>query len=259
MSAGTYTWDPLAFGFPIKSAFHGGFGWSSVNLFRDGDRVAIVDAGSPAHGAIIRDRLAGLGLVPGDVTDVLLTHLHWDHIANVDMFPNATVTVHAAEVDWATHHPEPDTVFLSMPYVRQVTESGIPTRFVTGDAGGELLPGVSWMFTPGHTPGHVTYRVAGAEGDFLVCGDAIKNRVELFTGDVDMSMDQAASRRSIEQVRSIMEADADVVLLPGHDNRLRFVDGGVVDDGPTLEEIFTVNFDASSGPAQVRLDAASVA
>ena len=251
-----YDAHPLAHGFPIKSAFHGGFGWSSVNLFRSEDRVVIVDAGSPAHGGMLRANLAELGLTPADVTDVLLTHLHWDHVANLAMFPEATVTVHQVEYDWATNHPEPDEVFLSKPYLDFLAASDQPKNFLTGmDDGADLLPGISWFPTPGHTPGHIAFRVATTEGGVLLSGDSVKNRVELFTGVPDLSMDLAASQASIDKVRAILAADNSISLLPGHDNRLRMVDGEVLDEGPTLHEIFTVNFDGKAGPVQVELDA----
>ncbi|MDQ1576060.1 MAG: hypothetical protein QOH55_1210 [Microbacteriaceae bacterium] len=251
-----YDAHPLAHGFPIKSAFHGGFGWSSVNLFRTEDRVVIVDTGSPTHGAMVRANLAELGLTTADVTDVLLTHLHWDHVGNIGMFPEATITVHQVEYDWATNHPEPDAVFLSKPYLDYVVATEQPKNFLTGmDAGGELFPGISWFPTPGHTPGHIAFRVATTEGGVLLSGDAVKNRVELYTGVPDLSMDLEASQRSIDTVRAILTDDSSISLLPGHDNRLRMVDGEVLDEGPTLREIFTVNFDGKAGPVEVELNA----
>jgi N-acyl homoserine lactone hydrolase len=196
-----YDAHPLAHGFPIKSAFHGGFGWSSVNLFRTENRVVIVDTGSPSHGGMVRANLAELGLTTADVTDVLLTHLHWDHVGNIGMFPEATVTVHQVEYDWATNHPEPDAVFLSKPYLDYVVASSQPKNFLTGmDEGGELLPGISWFPTPGHTPGHIAFRIATTEGGVLLSGDSVKNRVELFTGVPDLSMDLADQIWSVPEI-----------------------------------------------------------
>lgn len=79
-------------------------------LVRTGDRVVLVDTGVGAleredlFGGGLLNSLADLGVQPGDITDVLFTHLHYDHVGwaaskGKVVFENATYRAHAA--DWA--------------------------------------------------------------------------------------------------------------------------------------------------------------
>jgi glyoxylase-like metal-dependent hydrolase (beta-lactamase superfamily II) len=74
---------------------------STCSLVRDGSAVIVIDPGlSPSQGAIL-DPLAGLGLEPSDVTDVVISHHHPDHTLNVALFPAARVHDHWAIYDFA--------------------------------------------------------------------------------------------------------------------------------------------------------------
>lgn len=70
----------------------------------------MVDVGSLARRPLLERSLDEIGVDPADVTDILLTHVHFDHCDNVDMFLNVTVHVYEDELDrirdkeydWAT-------------------------------------------------------------------------------------------------------------------------------------------------------------
>ncbi len=106
-SAGSsgYVARPLVEGFPGKSSSHGAFGWSSLWLLDDGVRRVLIDAGQPAYIPLIHAGLERLGLTTDDVTDVLLTHMHWDHVSNFPMFAHATTWVGEKELRWAADQP----------------------------------------------------------------------------------------------------------------------------------------------------------
>src|SRR5215217_939093 len=86
-NTGSYEVDILVHGYPGKAVCHGGLGWSTIALLRGHGRVALVDVGSFGQRQPLLDELARLGLSPAEVTDVLLTHSHWDHSVNWVMFP----------------------------------------------------------------------------------------------------------------------------------------------------------------------------
>src|SRR3954469_18147026 len=90
-----YEVDILVHGYPGKAVCHGGLGWSTIALLRGNGRVALVDVGSFAQRQLVVDGLARHGLKPDHVTDVLLTHSHWDHSVNWVMFPKARVVIGA--------------------------------------------------------------------------------------------------------------------------------------------------------------------
>lgn len=79
---GGFELDILVQGFPGKMVCHGGLGWSTIALLRGRGRVALVDVGAFAMRRGLIEQLARRGLKPADVTDVLLTHSHYDHSVN---------------------------------------------------------------------------------------------------------------------------------------------------------------------------------
>jgi glyoxylase-like metal-dependent hydrolase (beta-lactamase superfamily II) len=219
-----YDLDVLIVGFPGKTSTHGGLGWSTVALLRGADRTILVDTGPPQYVNLLRDRLAAHGVSPDDVTDVLSTHLHWDHISNVTMFPRATITIGRHELQWAKEQP-PGTFLVPDLHVQFLDQSPDRVRLVVDEE--TFLPGITAYLTPGHTPGHVAYAVKTNRGPVIFAGDAVKNRYELATESVDSSLDFEASRRSVRRLRALMEKDASI-LIPGHDVSLALADEVVV-------------------------------
>src|SRR5690606_10552501 len=82
-----------------------------VWLLRQGDRTILVDTGFGTEAANARGRkllrcpieaLRALGVDPDTITDVVVTHLHYDHAGNLDKLPNARFHIQADEVSYAT-------------------------------------------------------------------------------------------------------------------------------------------------------------
>lgn len=212
-----YAVDPLVTGYPGRSTAHGPLGWSAITLLRGGGRTVLVDTGGFGLRWPLRAALAERGVAPGDVTDVLLTHVHYDHAVNAMLFARAQVWISAADLEWACARPPG---FDAVPELHAAALAADPrTRRIEG--GGEVLPGVEAIAAPGHTPGSLAYRVAGAEAPVLLAGDAVKNRAELVSGAVDMTEDRTASEASIRWLRDLWLAAPDTVLVPGHDLPLR--------------------------------------
>jgi glyoxylase-like metal-dependent hydrolase (beta-lactamase superfamily II) len=130
-------------------------------------------------------RILELGLTPGDVTDVLLTHLHPDHVGGLADFPLARVHLSAAE-----HGAGPGAARIPASYRPQQWSHG-PTWVLHG-GGGEgwmgfsgvrpldgLGPDILRVPLPGHTRGHCGYAVASGDGWLLYAGDALLDRREL--------------------------------------------------------------------------------
>lgn len=216
-----YRVTSLVDGFPGKSASHGAFGWSSVHLALGHDRVVLVETGPPAYIPLLSEGLAARGLAPADVTDVLLTHAHWDHLSNIMMFPRARVWIGAEELAWARSLPD-DAPFMSRLHIEELHGRGDEVGTVSG--GDTILPGVTAVATPGHTPGHLAYVVQARGGPVIFAGDAVKNLYELATGEVDSTLDLDASRESVHQLRARMSSTG-ALLVPGHDVPLRWDSG----------------------------------
>jgi N-acyl homoserine lactone hydrolase len=212
-----YAVDILVTGFPGRSTAHGPLGWSGITLLRGGGRTALVDTGGFGLRWPLRAALADRGIAPEDVTDVLLTHVHYDHAVNALLFSRARLWISAADLEWACARPPG---FDAVPELHAAALAADPrTHRIEG--AGDVLPGVEAIAAPGHTPGSLAYRVAGAEAPVLFAGDAVKNRTELVSGEVDMTEDRAASAASVRRLRELWLAAPGTVLVPGHDLPLR--------------------------------------
>jgi glyoxylase-like metal-dependent hydrolase (beta-lactamase superfamily II) len=100
--------EVLTYGFGFTSD-QGGFGWSTISLLRVGDRNILIDTGPASRRALLVNTLKDHGIERGDIDTVVLTHLHWDHCQNTDLFPNARILVNPKELDYARNPARGDT------------------------------------------------------------------------------------------------------------------------------------------------------
>ena len=207
-----YDIDILVTGYPGKSVCHGALGWSTIALLRGGGRVALIDVGSFAQRPLLNQKLKQAGVRREDVTDVILTHSHWDHSVNWPMFPNARVALGATELDWAVKEP----VGGAVPefYITELQRSSQLRVLREGD---EVIPGLTAYEAPGHTPGCLVFVLAGQQRDVVFSGDAAKNRAELLSRTADLTLDPAVSTRSIEAIWELWRRRPHGLLVPGHD------------------------------------------
>jgi glyoxylase-like metal-dependent hydrolase (beta-lactamase superfamily II) len=187
-------------GYPGKSVCHGGLGWSTIALIRSDERCALIDVGTFGQRPLLRRALQDLGLTTGDITDLLLTHAHHDHIINWVMFPKARISIGASVV------PEL--------YVERLKDWPTLRRVHAGE---EVFPGVRARMAPGHTPGGLIYVLTHDVHDVIFTGDSAKNRAELLARAADASLDPDASRNSIEHIWALWRARPGNIVVPGHD------------------------------------------
>jgi glyoxylase-like metal-dependent hydrolase (beta-lactamase superfamily II) len=164
------------------------------------------------------------GIDPRDVEFVILTHLHWDHAGNCDLFPEAKVLVQEAELRYAIAPGR----FFRKSFLSTLSGWESPPYLVPGldvvRRETTILPGLRVVPAPGHTPGSQAVVVDTVHGSFAIAGDAVcsydnieKDIPPGFHVDVDQSMD------TYDELR----AAADFVL-PSHDY-------DVFTDGPRTE------------------------
>jgi N-acyl homoserine lactone hydrolase len=218
---GDYEIDIIVHGYPGKSVCHGTLGFSSIVLITHGDRRALVDVGSFGQRKLLLEHFAKRGLSPADITDVLLTHSHYDHSINWVLFPHANLVIGGKELDWSLTVPWGETVVPEL-YVRELDAASTLRRVAGGD---EIFPGITAHLAPGHTPGCMVFVLDAGDRDMIFTGDACKNRAELVSRDTDMTYDAAVSRQSIENIWSLWERKPGSVLVPGHDLPMVIEDG----------------------------------
>ena len=208
-----YHLDVLVQGFPGKAICHGGLGWSTITLLRSQQRTILIDVGAFGIRKPLQKQLRAHAVAPDDITDIVLTHAHYDHAVNFVLFPKATVWIGGEELDWAGGQ-SPGFNPLPELYVRELK---IDPRVRTIRAGEEFLPGLTAHAAPGHTPGSLVFYLTTTPLPVVFTGDAAKNRAELISRQVDASEDEAASRASIETIWKLWRAVPDTLLVPGHD------------------------------------------
>ena len=213
----SWTVETLIQGYPGKSKQQGGLGWSTVALARGPEgRLAMLDTGRMGVRRLLLDKLKAAGVAPAAVTDVLITHLHYDHCENWPMFPNALVHVPDAELDWALGLPEGAPLVPEFT-VRALAASPRLRRFVEGPTG---VPGIACFEAPGHSPHHVVFVLEGTPR-VVFASDVAKNRAELATGRADLTMDAVRHEAAIARLNAVWREHPGTVLLPGHDVPLR--------------------------------------
>ncbi len=216
-------------GFPGWSPTYGRIGWGSIALVRAGGTSVLFDTGHPGMHRLLLSRLAALKMSPGDIHMVVLSHSHWDHSLGFPLFPEAEVVIGARELDWALRQPPAENPSIPGYLMRHLAEHP-RLRLLTGET--ELLPGVTMIDTPGHTPGHMSMLVSTADGLTAIAQDAIKNRAELLSRTAEQTLDAAASRGSIDRI-----AGLGGIIVPGHDRAFRLEGGRARYLGPLKVDI----------------------
>ena len=111
----------------------------------------------------LEEGLAKLGLQPEDISVVIQTHLHWDHIELAYKFPRAKFIVQKAELDYARN---PHQVSRGS-YDQQMLEN---PDFEVVDGDKEIMEGIQVMLTPGHSPGGQSVAINTREGNAIITG-----------------------------------------------------------------------------------------
>jgi glyoxylase-like metal-dependent hydrolase (beta-lactamase superfamily II) len=195
-------------------------------LIRDGSRTVLVDLGvgrrriMGIEGGAFLSGLAGLGVAPDDVTDVLFTHLHLDHIgwaADDDgraVFPAATYRCAAADWDhFMVDHPGDAAEVLA----------GIKDRFATWDGTGPVLPGIDTLAAPGHTPGSSVIVASSGADRAVMLGDVVHCPVQLVDDEWDalFDVDAALAARTRTALSRELEG-SNALIAAAHFPGLRF-------------------------------------
>jgi glyoxylase-like metal-dependent hydrolase (beta-lactamase superfamily II) len=207
-------------------------------LVSNGDRNVVVDTGfDPEEGArrsrrLIRhpvEFLKDLGIDADAVSDVVLTHLHYDHAGNLEAFPNASFHLQAAEMNYATGpcmcHRRMRRPF-SAPDVMKAVALVYEDRVVFHDGDFDLAHGLSVHLVGGHSRGLQVLRVDAQPRPIVIASDALHLLRYLDDGDVfPMFADYQAVVEGYRRLRKL--AGPEGLILPGHDT-------GVVTTFPSL-------------------------
>jgi glyoxylase-like metal-dependent hydrolase (beta-lactamase superfamily II) len=205
-------------------------------LVRSDERLVLVDTGigplavSERSGMFMQS-LAALGVRPSEITDVVLTHLHFDHLGWATdgvqrLFGEATYRCH--EADWAFFMgatPFDDSLAVSLMGGRASSELLPPMleRLETWSGDGTILPGIDVRSAPGHTPGSTVIVVSSGTERAMLLGDVVHCPAELLSDDWEMigDVDRQLALRTREALARELEG-SDVPAAATHFPGLQF-------------------------------------
>ena len=110
--------------------------------------------------------MAKYGLKPEDIDIIIHTHLHNDHCENDYKCENAKIYVHEKEMEHL-YDPHPLDFRYLEDYIDDVKENG---QIITVSEDTEVVPGITMIHTPAHTPGGMSIKIETAKGSVLICG-----------------------------------------------------------------------------------------
>lgn len=157
----------------------------TVLVVRSGGRTIMCDSGTggqvqPTAGKLMANMKAA-GIDPASIDTILVSHMHPDHIfglmakeTNAAVFPNAEIAVSEVEYRFWTD----PAVIEKLPEARRPLAKRIQAVFpgwknirqVAGEA--EVAPGIRFVETPGHTPGHRSFHLSSGGKQLLISNDA---------------------------------------------------------------------------------------
>jgi len=211
--------DPHEAGMPMDY-----FVW----MARSESRIWVIDTGFNQAAADKRKReflrcptegLEALGVNAATVEDVIITHLHYDHIGNFDLFPKARFHLQDSEIAYATGRYMANPFFAHAFEVDEVVAMvrnvyGGRVSFYDGDA--ELAPNISLHHVGGHTKGLQVVRLWTEKGWLVLASDASHYAANMNEGrPFPIVVDVAQMIDGWEKMKPL--ADDPSLIIPGHD------------------------------------------
>jgi len=194
------------------------------------EETVIVDAGASPQMALERNLngfvspaevVSRIGVKSDEVRHVILTHMHWDHMGGVGLFPNATFYVQESEYLFWTRDP-----LVNRPAIKHFIDGAAcsylaslegSSRLVCLRGDRKVLPGIQCLEAPGHTIGLQAVAVNTAQGTAILgsdCAHIFRNYREDWPSAFIFNL--ADWLRSYEKLRSrVSSLD---LLFPGHDS-----------------------------------------
>ncbi|HAT33369.1 MAG TPA: MBL fold metallo-hydrolase [Janthinobacterium sp.] len=206
---------------------------ASINafLFKLDGRVVLVDTGSgqmfPAgYGGKLLGSLAAAGVTPEQVSDILLTHAHDDHIGGLvrdghPVFPNATIHIGKPDIDFFLDRSNAAKAHYDMKYFDEANTALKPYidagKVQTFSGSGAIMTGVTATVHPGHTPGSAFYEVESAGQKIVFVGDIVHVAAVQFPEPnitITYDVDRAKAAQVREKTFAAFAQDRTLIAVP---------------------------------------------
>jgi len=170
----------------------------------------------------VAEGLRTIGIAPDDVSDVVITHLHYDHAGNHDLFPRARFHLQDCEMDYATGRCMCNAT-LRVPFeaedVSAMVHKVFADRVTFHDGDGTIAPGVTVHHVGGHSKGLQCVRVETHRGAVVLASDASHLYAHLETGRVFPIVYNAEDVvAGYDKLRQLAASNRHII--PGHDSEV---------------------------------------
>ena len=194
----------------------GFFGHSSVVLIQDGDENILFDTGGYGVRVALSEKIKDT-----PIHKVFLSHLHFDHCANIALFKNADIYVHEKELDSLS---DSNSIYSDISeFIERSLDTLRVTSFTTDI---ELSKNTKTIHTPGHTVGHTSLEILTQKKRTVIAGDAIETYQEYLNDDYQtVTYDEPSYRKSRTLLKDNFE-----IIVPGH--------SPIIEDGVLVNSTF---------------------
>lgn len=203
-------------------------------LLRQGERVILVDTGyDEAEGSArqrpirmdARTALAPMGLTPEDITEVIVTHLHYDHAGGLHLFPNAKLHMQAVEMAFATGPQmccDGQRAAYTADHVCEAIKRLYSGKVAFHQGEAQIAEGVTVHHIGGHTAGLQCVRVRTQAGWMVLASDAAHFYENLFARKIfPIRSDEGEVLAGYDTMLSL--ASTPNLIVPGHDPVVRSI------------------------------------
>ena len=152
---------------------------------------------------------------PNDIDIVFISHVHYDHIVNAELFDHSQILISEADLNYAYNTNDPFVPVTLIDLVKERTKTLTGEEYIT-----EAVKAVS---LPGHTPGHMGLFLE--HDSVMVAGDAVKNAWEFVHSAAPPPFtSEESSLQTYSKIKSLAK-----LVIPGHDRPFRLMDDGGVE------------------------------
>lgn len=166
------------------------------------------------EGEDIRAILARAHVDPADVSHVFFTHMHYDHVSNIDVFPNAYIVVDHHGYEEALRRLERGLCWVPGEVIFPMRDQWQDRLILVEDQ--EVLPGIRAFHVGGHTPCSMAISVQTAQGKAIITGDVV-SLYENIERDIPIGVYENRDEVMAAMRRIRDEAD---IILPSHDPKV---------------------------------------
>jgi glyoxylase-like metal-dependent hydrolase (beta-lactamase superfamily II) len=198
-------------GLPYKTK-NGGFGYSSISLIKDGKDVILFDVG---HYAVRVDILKFIKKYK--INKVFLSHLHYDHCLNIDLFLNKGIDIYLNIKEWDYLKNIQSNDIYTFRFFDKIVQK---REIILFNENFKITKNVSVFETIGHTAGHSSLSFVKNKKKYIIAGDAIKTYKD-FKNFKKADVPPYNYKRFIETKKYII--DNFDIIVPGH--------AGIIKDG----------------------------